>query len=219
MLPTSPTTNPEALLVVFAKAPRPGEAKTRLIPLIGADGAARFHANMVKHTLGTALNARVGPVELHCAPDTQHEFFRTCAGTYRAALYPQIGAELGARIQHAFEQGLTRYRNVIIVGCDCPVLKTHHIREANAALADHDAVLIPSEDGGYALIGLRRCDARLFENVAWGTDDVLETTRGRLRELDWRWHELETLWDIDRPEDYTRWQRVLESYAKRTPAQ
>lgn len=193
-------------------------AKTRLIPLIGADAAARFHANMVKHTLGTALNARIGPVELHCAPDTHDAFFRECAGGYRVTLYPQIGADLGARLQRAFEQALSGHKRAIIIGCDCPVLKTSHLREARAALANHDAVLIPSEDGGYALIGAARCDAHLFENIAWGTDSVLGATRERLRELGWRWCELETLWDIDRPEDYQRWQRVLQDYAKPFPA-
>ncbi len=211
-----PSTKTETPVIVFAKAPQPGVAKTRLIPLIGAEGAARFHASMVKHTLGTALNARVGPVELHCAPDTLDTFFSACASRYRVTLYPQIGADLGARLQRTFEQGLLGHKQIIIIGCDCPVLKTYHLREARDALRDHDAVLIPSEDGGYALIGLARCDARLFEDIEWGTDSVLATTRERLRELGWRWRELETLWDIDRPEDYQRWQLVLQDYVKRS---
>ena len=214
MQSTNPSTSTETPVIVFAKAPQPGAAKTRLIPLIGAEGAARFHANMVKHTLGTALNARIGPVELHCAPNTRDEFFGACAGRYRVTLYPQIGADLGARMQRAFEQSLAGHKRAIIIGCDCPVLKTYHLRAARDALADHDAVLIPSEDGGYALIGVSRCDARLFEGIEWGTGGVLATTRERLRDLGWRWHELETLWDIDRPEDYTRWQMVLQDYAK-----
>ena len=98
---------------------------------------------------------------------------------------------------------------------DCPVLTEQHLCDASAALdATHstpaiqggnDAVLIPAEDGGYALIGLARCDARLFDGIAWGSDTVLATTRTRLKSLGWRWHELETLWDIDRPDDYRRW--------------
>jgi rSAM/selenodomain-associated transferase 1 len=208
------STNTETPIMVFAKAPQPGAAKTRLIPLIGAEGAARFHASMVKHTLGTALNARIGPVELHCAPDTQDAFFSACAGRYRVMLYPQIGVDLGARMQRAFEQGIAGHRRAIVIGCDCPLLKTDHLRAAHAALTEYDAVLIPSEDGGYALIGLARCDALLFENIEWGAESVLETTRERLRKLGWRWQELETLWDIDRPEDYARWQAVLRDYAK-----
>ena len=214
MPPTSLAPGTETLIIVFARAPEPGMAKTRLMPLIGAEGAARFHGSMIRHTLGTALNARIGPVELHCAPDTQHAFFRICAGRYRAALFPQIGADLGARMQRAFEHGLAAHRRVIIIGCDCPLLKTYHLREAQSALADHDAVFVPAEDGGYALIGLRRCDARLFDGIEWGGDSVMASTRERLRDLNWRWHELETLWDIDRPEDYQRWQALLRDYAK-----
>jgi glycosyltransferase A (GT-A) superfamily protein (DUF2064 family) len=69
-------------------------------------------------------------------------------------------------------------------------------------------VLVPADDGGYVLLGLTRSDKRLFEGIAWGSDTVLADTRARLRALDWRWRELETLWDVDRPEDY---QRLVES--------
>lgn len=212
---TDPLANPDALVIVFAKAPRPGEVKTRLIPLLDADGAAAFHAGLVKQTLTTAINARIGAVELHCAPDTSDAFFAECAGRYRAALYPQIGPDLGTRMQRAFEHGLRICPRVILIGCDCPLLATRHLREAHDALADHDAVLIPAEDGGYALIGVTRCDARLFSDIAWGTSSVLNSTRDRLRELGWRWRELETLWDIDRPEDYRRWQSWMQDYAQR----
>jgi hypothetical protein len=67
-----------------------------------------------------------------------------------------------------------------------------------------DAVVGPAEDGGYVLLGLRRMDKRLFEDMAWGTDRVLDQTRERLAVLGWRWQELETLWDVDRPEDLER---------------
>ena len=84
------------------------------------------------------------------------------------------------------------------------------MQHAEAALAaGEDAVLIPAEDGGYALIGLTRCDNRLFENITWGGDSVLAATRERLKVLKWRWRELETLWDIDRPEDYRRWSELI----------
>jgi hypothetical protein len=59
-------------------------------------------------------------------------------------------------------------------------------------------------DGGYALIGLRRVEPRLFEGIRWGGDSVMATTRDRMSRLGWRWRELETLWDIDRPEDCQR---------------
>jgi glycosyltransferase A (GT-A) superfamily protein (DUF2064 family) len=79
------------------------------------------------------------------------------------------------------------------------------LRQADHALREGaDAVFVPCEDGGYALIGLQRVDARLFDCIAWGGDNVMADTRARLTGLGWRWRELETLWDVDRPEDYRR---------------
>jgi len=94
---------------------------------------------------------------------------------------------------------------VLAVGCDCPALTPQHLREASAALAaGHDAVLAPAEDGGYVLIGLARVHSSLFERIRWGGPDVLEDTRARFGALGWRCRELDTLWDIDRPEDLER---------------
>ena len=205
-----PSTTCDALTIVFAKAPRAGEVKTRLIPVLGAAGAAALHGQLLHRTLVTATNAGLGPVELHCAPDDSDAFLRECGRRFGVPLAPQRGSDLGARMRHAFDDGLARHSRVILIGTDCPVLSEQHLRDAQAALADkNDAVLIPAEDGGYALIGLARCDARLFEGIAWGGDTVLADTRARLKALGWRWRELETLWDIDRPDDYRRWNELV----------
>ncbi len=203
---TMSSTSCDALTIVFAKAPRAGAVKTRLIPALGAEGAAALHGQLLHRALVTATDAGLGPVELHCAPDTNDAFLRDCGRRYGVALAPQQGRDLGARMCHAFEDGLARHARVILIGADCPVLTVQHLREAQSALTQgNDAVLIPAEDGGYALIGLTQCDARVFDGMAWGGDSVLAATRARLHTLGWRWHELETLWDIDRPEDYRRW--------------
>jgi hypothetical protein len=105
----------------------------------------------------------------------------------------------------AFESALARHPRALLVGSDCPALTTRHLRQADRALCEEaDAVLAPCEDGGYALIGLRRVDARLFDGISWGSGNVMAATRNRLAGLGWRWRELETLWDVDRPEDYER---------------
>ena len=203
-------TSCDALTIVFAKAPSAGEVKTRLIPLLGAQGAAALHRQLVHRTLATATEADLGPVELHAAPDINDAFLQDCARRIGVALAPQHGYDLGARMSNALEDGLARHSHVIIIGTDCPVLTTQHLRDANTALAEgNDAVLIPAEDGGYALMGLTRCDDTLFENIAWGGDCVLAVTRDRLKALKWDWRELETLWDIDRPDDYRRWSELL----------
>lgn len=196
-------------IVIFARAPRPGTVKTRLIPLLGPQGAAALHARMVKRALATARNAALGSVELHCAPDCEDDFLRFCGNRYRADLIAQVEGDLGTRMAAAARMALAVHARVLLMGSDCPALTARHLRAANQALLDGAAAaLAPTEDGGYALLGLRHSDQRLFDGIAWGGETVLADTRARLRELAWRWHELDTLWDIDRPEDY---QRLVES--------
>lgn len=203
-------TSCSALTIVFAKAPRAGEVKTRLIPLLGAEGAASLHRQLTYHTLATVCSAGLGPVELHAALDADDEFLRDCAQQFGIALAPQRGRDLGERLRNAFDDALARHGRVIIIGTDCPVLTAQHLHDAAAALGNgNDAVLAPAEDGGYALIALARCEDALFENIAWGSDSVLAATRARLHALRWRWHELETLWDVDRPADYRRWSELV----------
>lgn len=198
-------TDGETRLVVFARVPRPGAVKTRLIPLLGAAGAAALHQRLIEHTLATARAAAVGPTELHCAPDCDDRFVRDCASRYDVSLKTQVEGDLGARMAHALEQALERARHVLLIGTDCAVLSRDHLHEARAALAaGAEAVLVPAEDGGYALLGLSRYHPRLFAEIAWGGNSVMNQTRNRLSELEWRWQELETLWDVDRPEDYRR---------------
>jgi rSAM/selenodomain-associated transferase 1 len=214
-----PSTSCDALTLVFAKAPRAGAVKTRLIPLLGAAGAAALHRQLTYRTLVTVSGAGLGPVELHAAPDVDDDFLRDCARQFGIALAPQRGRDLGERLRNAFDDALARHGRVIIVGTDCPVLTARHLHEACAALANgNDAALVPAEDGGYALIALTRNDDRLFENIAWGSDSVLASTRERLRALRWRWHELETLWDVDRPADYRRWSALVIQHDESRPA-
>ncbi len=108
------------------------------------------------------------------------------------------------RMHHAACQALERSRRVILVGTDCPSLCADDLSACAHALHDHDAVLGPAEDGGYWLLGLRRSDPRLFDDIAWGSAQVLAQTRQRFEELGWRWHEITTRWDVDRPEDLAR---------------
>lgn len=200
-----PRTTGEARIIIFAKAPQPGLVKTRLIPVLGAGSAAILHARLVKRTLAMACAAAIGPVDLFCAPGTDDAFFQMCGADYRARLGKQTGNELGTRMLNAFEGALATAPFAILIGTDCPVLTAEHLLEASRKLAaGADAVLAPTEDGGYALIGLRRCDARLFDGVAWGTASVMAETRMRLHALGWQWEELDELWDVDRPEDYRR---------------
>jgi rSAM/selenodomain-associated transferase 1/rSAM/selenodomain-associated transferase 2 len=194
---------PDASLMIFAKAPVAGAAKTRLAPVLGEQGAADLHARLTERILHTAVTANIAPVELWCSPDCSHPFFQ--AVTSAAGRWVQHGQDLGDRMANAFETALGHHPYAILVGTDCPSMTADYLARAFALLdGGADAVLGPAEDGGYTLIGLRHMDKRLFEGVAWGTDRVLDETRQRLTALGWRWQELETLWDVDRPEDLER---------------
>ena len=193
-------------LLVFAKAPRAGSVKTRLAPLLGAHGAADLQAKLIEHTLEHARIAAAGALELHADfPDDR--FLIECAARHDAMLVPQRGADLGERMRNAFARALVEERRAaaVLIGVDCPALTAAHLQRALEVLGEgHDAVIAPAEDGGYVLIGLARFDSSVFEGIAWSTDAVMEQTRERLRALRWRWCELETLWDVDRPADYAR---------------
>jgi rSAM/selenodomain-associated transferase 1 len=190
-------------VVLLTKAPRPGRVKTRLIPFLGAEGAAALQARLIKHALATVRRAGFRKVELHGDP-ANDPFLRFCAEHYRATLVEQCPGDLGDRMHHAFV-GTAEPSSVLLIGSDCPALTPAHLREAAQVLAaGSDAVLVPVEDGGYSLVGVARADRRLFDGIAWGTSSVTEQTRERLANLGWRWTELATLWDVDTVADYER---------------
>jgi uncharacterized protein len=194
---------PSTLIVIFAKAPRAGRAKTRLVPAIGPEAAARLHLRMIERTVATALSAACGPVEIHGAPATD-AMLGALARRKKVVLRSQAPGDIGQRMDAAFRQGLRRHARMILVGSDCPVLGPRDFWRAARLLPGCDAVLAPAEDGGYPLIGLSRPCAALFERIDWSTPSVMEQTRQRLIALGWRWRELRTLWDVDRPEDLAR---------------
>lgn len=198
---------PEAKFLVFAKAPVAGEVKTRLAPALGAEGAAVLHARLVRHTLAT-VRSLSDNVILYCAPDRDHPFFSVCAQQYGVALEHQCRGDLGIRMLHACIDHLKTGTAVVLVGTDSPALDAEALGKAVVALARGAHVaLAPAEDGGYALIGLRRCAPELFLDMPWGTGRVMDETRARLQRLGWRWTELAPVWDVDRPEDYERLRR------------
>ncbi len=200
-----------AAVAVLAKAPVSGLAKTRLIPRLGAAGAARVQRVFTLQTLIVAHTASTGPITLWCAPDTSHRFFRVLSRRHGVRCAPQavgdIGQRMAAAVHHHFAHQSTP--PLLIVGTDCPVRGSHHLQQAADALQQHDVVLIPAEDGGYVLIGLRRPVPGVFEGIAWSTPQVMEQTRQRLRALGVPWCELPTLWDVDEPADWDRWQAQL----------
>ncbi|MBK8322477.1 MAG: TIGR04282 family arsenosugar biosynthesis glycosyltransferase [Betaproteobacteria bacterium] len=193
----------EVSIAVFAKAPVPGEVKTRLVPLLGEESAAELHSVLVRRALATARAAALGPVTLWCMPETGHPFFQSCAEAFGVTLQTQRGGHLGERMARALEAMLLQGPGLII-GSDCPALTVDDLHAAARSLATHDAVVQPAEDGGYVLVGLSKPVPGLFEGIDWGEGKVMRDTRLRLRAARATWRELPSRWDVDRPADYQR---------------
>ncbi len=191
-------------VAVLAKAPLAGFAKTRLIPALGAPGAARLQRRLTRGAVRCALDARVGSVTLWCAPHTQLRFFRAVHKTTGVQCVAQPSGDLGERMHTAFRLHCAQ-GPLLLIGTDCPVLCPVHLRKAAQALIDgDDAVFYPAEDGGYVLVGLRRPQPALFDAMTWSTADVMSRTRARAREQGLQVREFETLWDVDVPDDLSR---------------
>lgn len=185
-------------IAILARAPRPGHAKTRLVPALGAKGAAQLAAWMLRLTIAKALEAGLGAVTLWWdgdLADPQLDPWRQ-----RLHLRRQAPGDLGQRMLAAIqgEDG------TLVIGTDCPALTANLLREAAQALAHADAVIAPAEDGGYVLIGLRRPEPGVFTGVDWGGPRVMAQTRERLSELGLAWEETAMQWDVDRVEDLQR---------------
>ncbi len=200
--------SPSIAIAILAKAPIAGLSKTRLIPRLGAEAAADLQRWLLSRSVATAVAAATGPVTVWCTPTVAQADFLRCAEQYGVTLREQPAGDLGARMLAALLASPTP-AGTLLLGTDCPRLTPALLRAAAAALNDSDAVLIPAEDGGYVLLGLRRPAPALFAGVEWGSERVLTQTWQRLAELHWRWRELPTLWDVDRPDDY---QRLLEEF-------
>src|SRR4029079_1528498 len=156
-------------VMVFARAPLAGQVKTRLIPRLGAEGAAQLQRRLILGALRTA--GAVGRVEMHVT--RRHSWLRRLCLAVRS----HRGRDLGERMHHA----LSRRRFAVLIGSDAPALRPADLRQAVRWLrGGTDVVLAPAEDGGYALIAARRIDARVFAGIRWGTDEVLARTLDNL---------------------------------------
>ncbi len=199
-----------AAVAIMAKAPVAGLSKTRLIPALGAPGAARAQRKFTLNTLHVARQADLGNITLHCAPDVQHRFFRALRRICGTTCQTQPQGDLGHRMQTAFEQHFANNPSqpLLLIGTDCPVLAPGHLQQSAHALLEHDVVLIPAEDGGYVLIGMRRLVPLAFQNIAWSTSEVMAQTRNQLKRATVTWQELPQLWDVDEPADWQRLQQL-----------
>jgi rSAM/selenodomain-associated transferase 2/rSAM/selenodomain-associated transferase 1 len=206
-------------LIVFTRYPIPGKAKTRLIPALGAEGAASLQRQMTKHTLQQVrlwqVNGRdhVCPsVEIWFAgiddPCLDAQRMQSWLGQewiYRSQPSGDLGERMAQAFQKAFADGFGR---VVVIGTDCPGLDAHRMAQAFQSLKDDDLVLGPATDGGYYLIGLCRFVPALFTGISWSTSAVFQQTLTIAEQCGLRVACLKPLTDIDRPEDLATWDRL-----------
>jgi rSAM/selenodomain-associated transferase 1 len=190
-------------VLIMARAPRSGQVKTRLEPLLGAEGCARLQAELVRHTAAWVTRATRRPWLAFTPADARVQLAGLVPPTVR--LFAQAGEDLGDRLRRATEVAFRRHHGPLaVIGTDAPELAPPHLRFAEHALAGgHDACLVPTLDGGYALIALARPTPAAFDlpPEAWGGPDVLELTLMALRAAGRASTLLEPVRDLDTPAD------------------
>ena len=202
-------------IVIFAKAPLPGSVKTRLIPALGADGAATLACHLLAHTLSQALAADAGEVELCMSPAPLDPAWQGVTIDSAVKQTAQSSGDLGARMARAVKRATGQIQpadtSVLLIGTDCPALTAPLLKQAALQLEHHDAVMLPAHDGGYVLLGLKSPCPELFDNMPWSTSVVARQTMQRMAALNLRLWQGPTLHDIDEPTDL---QHVPDSMAQ-----
>ncbi|MGE5656882.1 MAG: TIGR04282 family arsenosugar biosynthesis glycosyltransferase [Actinomycetota bacterium] len=190
-------------LIIFTRYPEPGKTKTRLIPMLGAEGAALLHRRLTEKTLVTVKEiqaARSLSVAVYFNGGNQ-QLMQNWLGTeitYQPQVEGDLGAKMAAAFQNCFQAGSEK---VAIIGTDCPSLNVGILTQAFEALSEQELILGPAADGGYYLIGLRRLIPDLFRGIRWGTASVLTETQAIAQVLNLAVAYLPILADVDRPED------------------
>jgi uncharacterized protein len=203
-------------LIIFTRYPEPGKTKTRLIPALGANGAAALQQLMTEHTVRQVRSLdRLLSVEIRFTGGNsptqtrqKHRLMQDWLG--RSLTYePQAQGDLGMRMAQAFQAAFTSgCDRVVTIGTDCPSLDATRLAQAFDALRTHDLVLGPATDGGYYLIGLKRLEPTLFQGIAWGTSEVFRKTVEAANQAGLSIAYLDPLTDIDRPEDLPVWEQI-----------
>ena len=199
----------DTVILVFAKAPVAGSVNTRLIPDLGVRVATKLQEDFIYQRLHMLQQANLCAVTLMCAPDIHHECFVQCQQQYNVTLQQQTGDDLGERMFNGIEQSLQSYKYCIVIGTDAPALDAAQITSAIETLhEDKDknsqVVFVPAEDGGYVLVGMNQAYGFLFNNICWGSDEVMQQSRETLQRNNVNFTELAECWDVDNIEGYQR---------------
>jgi rSAM/selenodomain-associated transferase 1 len=194
-------------LIIFVRKPQLGKVKTRLAAVIGNEAALCIYKMLLQHTCAVAQQTDAWKAVFYAGEKVKNDLW---SGP-DVSKYLQPETDLGSRMKTAFEtvfaDGACR---VVIIGSDCPSLTADHLAQAFVALENNDVVIGPAADGGYYLLGMKKLQADLFQNIPWSTDRVYAETIAVLQQHNLRYHTLETLTDVDEEKDLPEeWRRAL----------
>jgi len=193
-------------LIIFTRYPLPGTTKTRLIPALGAAGAADLQRQLTEHTLEQVTNL-TADISIFFSGGDQADMQTWLGDQWHYQL--QTGDGLGDRLINAFRHSQTLgYERTLVIGIDCPEITGELLTEAFDALENNDAVFGKAHDGGYYLVGLQTVIPELFTEMPWSTETVLAETLNRANALNLSTKILRPLHDIDYPEDLAIWEQV-----------
>lgn len=190
----------QTCIIIFAKFPAQGMAKTRLQPALGIEGAVRMARQLLLHSVEQALASGFS-VEMYVSPAPTDLCWQALNLPDSLLWSEQAQGDLGKRMLTASQNALKEFDRVLLIGTDCPDLTAWQIQHAAQRLDNHDTVMIPAFDGGYILLGLKQVDAHLFSQMIWSVNDVAAVTEQRIKDLGWSLKLLEPLADIDEPSD------------------
>lgn len=199
----------DSALLIFARAPEPGQVKTRLIPALGEEGACRLYQQLTQQVLNAVVDGEHYMSYLVCQPDNTHAFFKELRDRYNLLLSVQRGFDLGERMLNAITESLKTHTKALVIGTDCPRYSRAYIDRAVTSLGEADVVLGPASDGGYVLIGMKQPIPELFQSIPWGSDRVFERTVRNLEKLGLSYKLLPVLHDIDIPSDLRHLQEPM----------
>ena len=201
----------KGVLLVFAKSPEAGKVKTRLIPDIGVDAATDLYKELLIRTLDTSIDSCFSNKQLWISGDSKNVFFKDSNKLSSFNKLKQYGNDLGERMFNAFQQALTEHKYAVLIGSDCPSMTAHDLSVASNMLeSEKDVVLGPAADGGYYLIGLKKNNINLFNDIDWGSKTVFEKTISKAEKLNLNIGLLSQRNDIDRVSDIEEYKKMKE---------
>lgn len=191
------------VILVFARAPIPGACKTRLIPALGAAGAARLHARLLARALDEVSKVQQARAVLCADSEDSHKWLARYVLPRGWGLTVQRGQDLGLRMHHALVSGVSAASRVLLIGSDIVDFSADDLRQALGVLEDGaDIVLGPAADGGYWLVGAGKpVPEALFTDLCWGGAGIFQETCRRCENLTLRWQAVSCRHDVDVPAD------------------